>query len=171
MGQDCPYERVWCASLFLNDSQVFTHRNCRNFWHTIHNVIDGEFDMRQQEVYKSDDRHSLQKVGIAVLLVGLFAAFLLPASSARADDAATTIAGTQVSALASLSQVEIAKSYALGLNRFDLDVETELLGWRLSNSWYFGRQDGLDSGLTFVYQQEENQVSVSKDGLRLTRRF
>ena len=127
--------------------------------------------MRQQEVYKSDDRHSLKKVGLAVLLVGSLAAVSLPASSARADDSATTIAGTQVSTLSSLSQVEIAKRYALGLNRFDLDVETKLLGWRLSNSWYFGRQDGLDSGLTFVYQQEENQVSVSKDGLRLTRRF
>ena len=79
--------------------------------------------------------------------------------------------GAEASAASALAQVEITKSYALGLNRFDLDTETELIGWRISDSWYFGRQDGLDSGLTFVYQQQENQLSVSKDGLRLTRRF
>ena len=67
--------------------------------------------------------------------------------------------------------VEVSKDYVLGINRFDLDSHTEILGWQISDSWYFGRQDGLDSGLTLVWQQSANQVSVSKDGLRLTRRF
>ena len=70
-----------------------------------------------------------------------------------------------------ISSVELTKAYALGVNRFDVDAHTEIIGWRISDSWYFGRQDGLDSGLTLVWQQEENQVSVSKDGVRLTRRF
>ena len=67
--------------------------------------------------------------------------------------------------------VKISKDYVLGINRFDIDSHTEILGWRLSNSVYFGRQDGLDSGLTLVWQAQANQVSLSKDGLRLTRRF
>lgn len=61
--------------------------------------------------------------------------------------------------------------YTLGLARFDLDTHTEILGWQVSDQWYFGRQDGADSGLTLVWQEAENQVSLSKDGLRLTRRF
>lgn len=67
--------------------------------------------------------------------------------------------------------VPVGKDYALGINRFDLDEHTEILGWQISKSWYFGRQDGLDSGLTLVWQSDANQVSLSKDGVRLTRRF
>ncbi|MEM7080723.1 MAG: hypothetical protein AAF513_19050 [Pseudomonadota bacterium] len=67
-------------------------------------------------------------------------------------------------------QVEV-RSYALGLERYQLDSHTEMLGWQLSDSVYLGRQDGLDSGLTLVWQKQANQVSLSKDGLRLTRRF
>ena len=65
----------------------------------------------------------------------------------------------------------VDREYALGINRFDLDSHTEILGWQISDSFYFGRQDGVDSGLTLVWQQRANQVSLSKDGLRLTRRF
>ncbi len=68
--------------------------------------------------------------------------------------------------------LEIDEDYALGVDRFALDEHTEIIGWQLSQRWYFGRQDGDDSGLTFVWQQNrKQQVSVSKDGLRLTRRF
>ena len=67
--------------------------------------------------------------------------------------------------------VKIGKDYVLGINRFDLDGHTEILGWQLSDRFYLGRQDGLDSGLTLVWQQAANQVSISKDGVRLTRRF
>lgn len=68
--------------------------------------------------------------------------------------------------------LEVDDTYALGVDRHDLDEHTEILGWQLGQRWYFGRQDGIDSGLTFVWQQNERQqVSVSKDGLRLTRRF
>jgi len=41
----------------------------------------------------------------------------------------------------------------------------------LNDVWYFGRQDGLDSGLTLVWQSQRRQFSLSKDGLRLTQRF
>ncbi len=78
---------------------------------------------------------------------------------------------SSVQTQAHLEQMDIGKGYALGLTRFDLDAHTEVLGWQLSDTWYFGRQDGEDSGLTLVWQQKANQVSISKDGLRLTRRF
>ena len=122
--------------------------------------------MRQHEVCDTKYRYPAWLVRVLVGLCLTFSIF-----SAWADGSVTFVTGVEESASAVVSQVEIAKSYALGLNRYDLDAETELLGWQISDSWYFGRQDGLDSGLTFVYQQQENQVSFSKDGLRLTRRF
>ena len=67
---------------------------------------------------------------------------------------------------------EIDADYVLGIDRFDTDQYTEIIGWQIGPRWYFGRQDGLDSGLTVVWQQNRRQqVSVSKEGLRLTRRF
>lgn len=72
---------------------------------------------------------------------------------------------------AGFSDVSVDTGYVLGLDRFDLDDHTEILGWQLNDSWYFGRQDGEDSGLTLVWQANVNQVSLSKDGVRLTRRF
>lgn len=69
------------------------------------------------------------------------------------------------------THVHVDTGYVLGVDRFDLDEHTEILGWRLNDSWYFGRQDGEDSGLTLVWQATTNQVSLSKDGVRLTRRF
>ena len=71
----------------------------------------------------------------------------------------------------SLEEVGVSKDYVLGINRFNLDEHTEVLGWKLSEKIYFGRQDGLDSGLTLVWQERANQISLSKEGLRLTRRF
>ncbi len=68
--------------------------------------------------------------------------------------------------------VDVGSDYALGINRFDVDSHTEILGWQLSGSVYFGRQDGEDSGLTLVWQRNaRDQLSLSKEGLRLTRRF
>ena len=86
------------------------------------------------------------------------------AGTAAADDAADAFEERRLN-------LEVSKDYALGLNKYRLDHETEMLGWRVSKSWYFGRQRGEDSGLTLVWQQRNNQVSFSKDGLRLTRRF
>ncbi len=90
--------------------------------------------------------------------------------TALADDHIQARNSTAVH-IASLHEVEITKSYAMGVHRFNLDTHTELIGWRISNAWYFGRQDGLDSGLTLVWQKSENQLSLSKDGVRITRRF
>ncbi len=61
--------------------------------------------------------------------------------------------------------------YALGVQDHDLDDFTEIIGWRINERWYFGRQDGEDSGLTLVWQDEQDQMSLSKEGIRFTRRF
>ncbi len=63
------------------------------------------------------------------------------------------------------------KSYALGVNHYQLDHKTKVTGWRMGERWFLGRQRGLDSGLTLVWQKQANQFSVSKDGVRFTRRF
>jgi len=100
--------------------------------------------------------------------------FLCCGSSLYAENASEEVAPTRLILNyphANLERVEITKSYALGIVRFDLDHQTELMGWQVANEWYLGRQDGLDSGLTLVWQQAANQVSFSRDGVRLTRRF
>ncbi|MEM1230139.1 MAG: hypothetical protein AAGI15_06345 [Pseudomonadota bacterium] len=110
----------------------------------------------------------------------LAGALWLMLTSSVASAAPPPTSGLQTAALPAANAAErqpfnarwqVNKSYALGVNRYQLDHDTKLTGWRLNDRWYFGRQKGLDSGLTLVWQKQANQVSVSKDGLRLTRRF
>ena len=61
--------------------------------------------------------------------------------------------------------------YPLSVEKYQLDHATQMTGWQIADSWYFGKQKGADSGLTLVWQGDRKQVSVSKDGLRYTRRF
>ena len=66
----------------------------------------------------------------------------------------------------------LTEGYAWGIDDHRLDQFTKVTGWQVSNNWYFGRQKGEDSGLTLVWQRSAaDQVSLSKDGLRFTRRF
>jgi len=106
---------------------------------------------------------------IAAIAVAGLSSLLCP--WVLADDGGQYRSIAAIRAATALNAIEVSKDYALGINRFNLDGHTEILGWRLNHAWYFGRQDGLDSGLTLVWQQDVNQVSLSKDGLRLTRRF
>ena len=107
----------------------------------------------------------------AVLGLGVFAAGLFNMSPAHAEDNSGVAYISSPQMARSIARLEVEEDYALGINRFQVDGHTEIIGWRLSQALYFGRQDGLDSGLTLVWQQESNQLSLSKDGLRLTRRF
>ena len=79
--------------------------------------------------------------------------------------------GTRESRLQTITPLQIDTRYALGIVKYDLDHATQVMGWQVSDRWFFGRQKGMDSGLSLVWQQQANQVSVSKDGLRFTRRF
>jgi hypothetical protein len=61
--------------------------------------------------------------------------------------------------------------YRAGVDRHRLDGYTRVTGWRLSESWYFGRQKGGIGGLALVWQGSRDQMTVSTEGLRLIRRF
>ncbi len=66
----------------------------------------------------------------------------------------------------------IQKERALGLYRYQLDHRTAVLGWQVAPRWFLGQQRGDDSGLTLVWQKDGNdQLSLSKDGVRISRRF
>ena len=69
-------------------------------------------------------------------------------------------------------EVEAAKTYLLGVSEFEADDFTTITGWQLTNSWYIGHQDGEeDSGLSLLWQQERDQMSISSTGIRFTHRF
>ena len=103
-------------------------------------------------------------------VVAAFAIFTLAGTvGAAADDAKPASEKDRENAERPTFKVDTG--YGLGVERFDVDSHTEIIGWKLSRSVYFGHQDGEDSGLSFVWQNDANQVSLSKDGLRLTRRF
>ena len=121
--------------------------------------------MRQQNV-EPLARKSSPRALLAVSLV-----MLLTTSNAWSDGTIERRYTAAVQVAAAMGGVEVGTDYAWGINRFEIDPHTEIVGWRISDAWYFGRQDGLDSGLTLVWQQSANQVSLSKDGVRLTRRF
>lgn len=68
--------------------------------------------------------------------------------------------------------VQIRSRYALGVNRYYLNHSTRLIGWQVGESLYFGRAKGEESGIALVWQRRWNQqVSLSNDGIRLTRHF
>ena len=67
--------------------------------------------------------------------------------------------------------ISFDEGYPLGVAKFELDHATQMTGWQVADSWYFGRQKGEDSGLTLVWQGGQDQFSFSKEGLRFTRRF
>ncbi len=66
-----------------------------------------------------------------------------------------------------------AEAYAMGISAHDLDSATQVIGWRLSDSWYLGARDEKDAedGLSLVWRGERKQVSVSLEEIRFVRRF
>jgi hypothetical protein len=70
-----------------------------------------------------------------------------------------------------MADLAMAEEYRLGVEKYQLDHKTRITGWQVSPSWFFGHQRGKDSGFTLVWQNDDRQVSFSKDGVRFTRRF
>jgi len=65
---------------------------------------------------------------------------------------------------------ELQETFLLGIAEHELDADTEITGWRLNHSWYVGRRKGEDE-VSLVWQGRHEQVSISTDGIRFTRRF
>lgn len=94
------------------------------------------------------------------LLIGLLAGILAFGSAATAianEDAADSL--------------QFEETFGFDISHHQLDDFTEVTGWKLSQRWYFGRQKGADSGLAFVWQDDADQMSISTNGIRFTRRF
>ena len=54
-------------------------------------------------------------------------------------------------------------------HKFDADPQASR--WQLSQTWYFGRDEGAESSVGFVWQREEDQMSITTKGIRFSRRF
>lgn len=108
----------------------------------------------------------LKQIQTALVVLG---ALLAPLAQGEVVDWRAAYASTQASA--EMDRLDVEQRYALGISRYDLDSHTDMIGWQLSNSVFFGRQGGEESGIALVWQREASQVSLSKEGLRLTRRF
>ncbi len=67
--------------------------------------------------------------------------------------------------------LDAGKTHALGIHRFALDGRNEVVGWKLSERWYLGRQRGDDSGLALVWQHDQTRFSLTPDGVRVSRSF
>ncbi len=61
--------------------------------------------------------------------------------------------------------------FAWGVAEQSADDFTRMTGWRLTDSLHLGYQQGLDSGLSLLWQGERDQMSFSTEGIRFTRRF
>ncbi len=70
-----------------------------------------------------------------------------------------------------VDSLQFEETFGFDISQYQLDDYTEVTGWRLSDRWYFGRQKGVDSSLGFVWQDEADQMSISTNGIRFTRRF
>jgi hypothetical protein len=109
------------------------------------------------------------KPGTRITGTGLLAACLVlgsfSASSAVADE---SIADNSAAAPTGSAFIDL---YALGIGEHDTDEFTTVTGWRFNDSWSFGYQDGEDSGLSLVWQKSQDQMSISNNGIRFTRRF
>ncbi len=74
-------------------------------------------------------------------------------------------------ALEPASRIKLESNPLIGITHYQLDHKTKVTGWRVAKGWYFGRQKGEDSGLTLVWQRKQDQLSLSREGIRITRRF
>jgi hypothetical protein len=94
------------------------------------------------------------------LLIGSIAVILAMgnAANALADEEAA-------------DSLKLEETFGFDISQYQLDDYTEVTGWRLSDRWYFGRQKGVESSLAFVWQDDADQMSISTNGIRFTRRF
>jgi hypothetical protein len=52
-----------------------------------------------------------------------------------------------------------------------IDANPHTSGWQISQTWYFGRDEDKKSSVGFVWQREDDQMSITTKGIRFSRRF
>lgn len=73
-------------------------------------------------------------------------------------------------------QLELRTAGPLGSQRLPVDDYTKVTGWELGDGWYFGNYQGEQRGVGLMWQDAEDQFSLTTfslttKGLRLVRRF
>ena len=68
-------------------------------------------------------------------------------------------------------RVDVKQTYGSGVVTYQIDRNTQLTGWRMSDRWFFGRVRSDDTDFGFVWQGKANQFVIDKEGLRWSRRL
>jgi len=55
--------------------------------------------------------------------------------------------------------------YAVGVRGYGLDEDTRVIGWQLTNNFYFGRRQGQNDDFGFVFKQGDTQYSFTEHGI------
>lgn len=64
------------------------------------------------------------------------------------------------------------KEYALGVRQHRLNAGQRVVGWQLSEHWYFGKNRGDDDGFGFIWQSSAStQVAFTNEGVVVRRRL
>lgn len=77
---------------------------------------------------------------------------------------ATALAGANVTAAEPdfyLNQDE----YAVGVQRYGLDEDTRVIGWQLTENFYFGRRQGELDDFGFILKHGDTQYSFTEHGI------
>jgi hypothetical protein len=55
--------------------------------------------------------------------------------------------------------------YAIGVRGYGLDEDTRVIGWQLTNNFYFGRRQGENDDFGFVFKKGDTQYSFTEHGI------
>ena len=63
------------------------------------------------------------------------------------------------------------KEYSLGVRQHRLTSAQRVVGWQLSNHWYFGKHRGDDDGFGLIWQTKATQVAFTNEGVAFRRQL
>jgi hypothetical protein len=79
---------------------------------------------------------------------------------------ATCFAAAPTSANAAEPRFDLNQNeYAIGVRGYGLDEDTRVIGWQLTNNFYFGRRQGRNDDFGFVFKKGDTQYSFTEHGI------
>ena len=63
------------------------------------------------------------------------------------------------------------KEYSLGVRQHRLTSAQRVVGWQLSDHWYFGKHRGDDDGFGLIWQTNATQVALTNEGVVFRRQL